>query len=233
MDKKILKKENKLLSPFSTDFKEKKRIFDEEKIRKSLEKIMPEKDYHLIDYVINDKRYYFPNDLKIERGVFRENNGNLLEIVNGNEKGFDIPSNIVYIGTKTGLSMVSHNHLNGIPIPSKLDIASLPSLQSQYNPIYSPNKNGLLVNTNLVKNQENWKEISNKYNIFINNTNKKIEIIFPEEAIRIRNQYGKDMLQEKLNDFYRPYYIENQDKIVENINCMFKDNGFQLKLYIL
>lgn len=83
--------DNKISSPFSTDSISTTHNFDEEKIREKLQEILPTKNQHLLDKIIKDKKYYFPNDLKVEKGVFRDNEGNLIQVVYGNEKGFISP----------------------------------------------------------------------------------------------------------------------------------------------
>ena len=144
-----------------------------------------------------------------------------------------IYNHIIKVGTKNGLSIVSHNHINGIVIPSLRDIRALILVQSKYSPIYSPNKTGLLVNTNVSENKDNRARIFNKYKKFIYDKNAKIEKLYPEETKRIRDNYRDKELEKRLNDLYRPYYVKNQEKIASEINTVFKENNYGMKLYIL
>ena len=137
------------------------------------------------------------------------------------------------IGTSEGLSILSHNHLNGLVIPSLKDIVSITSLQSKYSPIYSPNKTGLLINTNISKNQKNRSEISNSYYRFLEDTNSKVEKLHSEEVRKIRKNYNSKCVDNQLDKLYRFYYIKNQEQIAKEINILFKLKNFNLKLYIL
>jgi len=223
-----------LESPFPSDQSTAETNFDEEKIRKQLEKIIPKKDYPLIDHIINDKQNYYHNSLKNEVGVFRGNKGNLLQVVHGDENGIKIPKYIVDIGFKDGVSIMAHNHTNGLIIPSQKDIASILLYQSNYNPAYSPNKTGLLVNINVSKNKENWEKIFNKYDKFIKDKELQIQKLYLDEIKKIKNNYTCKDLNKKLDDdIHRPYFVKNQVNIVKEINNMFKENNFELKLYIL
>jgi len=76
-------------SPFFTDSSSISNKFDEKEIKEKLEETLYEEDYHLIDKIIEDKKI-FPNDLTYEKGVFRDNNGNLLEVFIGEKEGFYI-----------------------------------------------------------------------------------------------------------------------------------------------
>jgi len=227
-------REIELSSPFISDFKLKEENFNEEKIREQLQKIIPEKDHNLIDSIINDKKYYFPNNLTHENGVFRDiDKGNLLDVVNGKKDGFKIPEHIFKTGVTKGLSTMSHNHINGLVIPSKKDMLAIVSYQSKYNPIYSPNKTGFLTNNNVMKNERNWKKITAKYNNLIDNKNLEIEKLYPKKTANIKSNCSGDELKSKLEeDLYRPYFAKNQDNISKEVNKMFKENGFDLKLYI-
>lgn len=49
----------------------------------------------------------------------------------------------------------------------------------------------------------------------------------------MRSNYFGEKLDYQLDKLYRSYYVNNQEKIVKNINKMFKVNNFDLKLYIL
>lgn len=220
---------NIISSPFSADSISTANNFDEEKLKE----ILPEHDQYLIDNIIISKKYYFPNDLKIEKGVFRDNQGNLLQLLSGKKEGFNIPKYIMDIGVKEGLIIVSHNHINGLVIPSLKDIRTLILAQSKYNFIYSPNKTGLFVNENVSKNEINKNEISNKYEEFISNTKLKIEKLYPDYVKRIKSNYRSEKLEKRLDDLYRSYYVQNQEKIAKEINILFKNNKHSLKLYIL
>ena len=90
-----------------------------------------------------------------------------------------------------------------------------------------------MLNRNVRQNGLNKVEISNKFKVFIENTNAKIEKLYTKETERIRSNFTAKNLDEKLNDLYRSYYINNQDKIVKYINKMFKEKNFNIKLFIL
>jgi len=224
----------RISSPFSNDFTLRADKFDVKKIRKKIKEIIPEKDYHLIDKIITDKSL-FPNNLTYEKGVFRDNAGNLLQLVYGGEEDFKIPKNILDIGSTYGLGIMSHNHMNGLVIPSPdKDIPSLIFVKSKYSPIYSPIKTGLLVNIDVSKNKKRWREIFNKYDKFFEDKKLEIQNLYPNETKKIRDSYIGEALDKKLDDdLHRPYFVNNQEEIVKEINSMFKENDFDLKLYIL
>jgi len=225
---------NKLASPFDAYRNSAKINFDEKEIKKILKEIIHENDHYLICHIIKDKQKHHPNSLKNEIGVFRDTNGDLLQVVYGGEKGFKIPKHIMDIGANEGLSILSHNHLNGVVIPSLKDIKAITSYQSNYSPIYSPNKISLLVNYNVSKNKEIRREISNKYNKFIKNKEIEIQKLYPEKIVNIKSEYTGNELDKKLkDDYYRPYFAKHQENITKEINAMFKENDFALKLYIL
>jgi len=229
-----IRKENNLSSPFATHFKSKEENFNEKKIRRRLEEIIPERDYYLIDHIIKDKRYYFHNSLNGEVGVFRDNMGNLLQLVHGGKKGFTIPNYIMEIGTKNGLNIVSHNHINGLVIPSSKDIGSITLVKGKYNIIYSPNKTSLLFNSDISKNKLDKLRIVNKYDNFIKDKEFEIQKLYPEKTVKIKSSYGDNELDKKLNDdLYRSHFAKNQENIAKEINRLFKKNDFDLKLYIL
>lgn len=232
-EKNLKKEENALFTPFSSDFIPSTPNFNKEKIKEKLLDLLPEKDHKFISHIINDKKYYFPDNLTIERGVFRDNNGNLLGLVVGDKKGFTLPSDIMSTGINHGFGIMSHNHVNGLVIPSKKDISTMILLQSYYSPIYSPDKSGLLVNNNVIENKKNWELISNKYIKFHEKIESKIERMNYKKTKKIRNTFKKNLLEEKLGDLYRPYYVKNQYKIIGEINTLFRDNSFDLKFYIL
>jgi len=229
-----MNKENELSSPFGTNFKLKKVNFDEKKIRESLEEILDEKDQEIIDMIIEDKQY-FPDNLTNEVGVFRDIKGNILEVFYGEKEGFNIPLHIMGTGAKKGLSIMSHNHANGLVIPSpEKDIVAMIFLKSKYCPTYSPNKTGLLVNSDVLKNKINWEEISNKYNKFFEDKKVEIQKLYTNETKKIKDNYTCKLLDKKLDDdLYRPYFVKNQDQIAKKINNMFKRNNFDLRFYIL
>ena len=228
-------KENQLKSPFDSMFKSKEGNFDKEKIREYLKEIIPEKDYYIIDYIINDKKHFYPNDLTYERGIFRISGYvEFLKVVNGTKEGINVSKYLKEMGLNYGFIIMSHNHINGLIIPSKKDMISMISYKSNYSPIYSPDKTGFLVNNNVVKNQNNWENISNKYNNFIDNKKLEIEKLNPEKTAKIKSNYSETELKDKLeNDLYRPYFTNNQKNITKEINIMFKVNNIGLKLYIL
>lgn len=87
-----------------------------------------------------------------EKRIFRDNNVNLLELSSDEKEGFNMPNYIMDIKIKDGLSIISHNHTNGLVILSLKDISVIKLVKSKYNPIYSPNKTSVLVNENLLKN---------------------------------------------------------------------------------
>jgi len=224
-----------LESPFPSDESAAETNFDEEKVRKHLTIILPEKDHHLIDHIINDKKYYYPNNLTIEKGIFRENGkGDLLDVVTGTKEGFTIHNHIKEIGTKNGLSTLGHNHINGLIMPSPdKDIFYLNLLKSRYSPIYSPNKTGLLVNSNPSKNQINIKKIDAKYNEFFDSKKHEIEKLYPEKVKNLKDKFSGNELDKRLaDDLYMSYFGKNQVSIIKEINAMFKKNNFDLKLYI-
>jgi len=234
-DEKEGKNKNTMSTPFSSGFNSIISSFNENEIRKSLEQIIPKRDHHLIDHIINDKKHYYPNNLTHERGIFRAvNNGDLLGVANGIGDVIYLPKNLIKTGVSDGFSIMSHNHRNGLIIPSEKDFISMISYKSHYSPIYTPDKTGLLVNTNSSMNQKNWKNISDKYNDFMKDKKNYIEELYPEKAKILRNKYeGKD-LDKKLEDvLYRPYFTKNQESITKEINNMFKEKGFNLNLYIL
>jgi len=228
-------KENELSSPFSSDFKLKEENFNEKKIKEQLQKIISEKDHHLIDYIIKDKEKYFPNNLKSEVGVFRDKiNGNLLAVAYEKNNELKIPKHVIDIGFNNGLSIISHNHTNGLTIPSIKDINSVCMYQSNYNPIYSPNKISLLINISFEKNQNNCKEITNNYNKFLEDKKHEIQRLYAYETKKLKDNYTDKTLDKKLNnDLYRPYFSKNQEIIAKEVNQMFKENNIGLKLYIL
>jgi len=228
------KQKTNLSSPFGTDKVTEKANFNEEKIRKQLKKIIPKEDYYLIDYIINDKEKFFPNSLTNEVGVFRYGGGKLLAIIHGKKDGFSISNYIIKIAVKDGMEVMSHNHINGLIIPSEKDIATLPLLQSKYNPIYSPDKMGLLINNNVSLNKNNKELIFNKYAKFMRDKELEIEKLYPEKASYIRSNFSGEELKDKLKkDLYRSYFAKNQESSAKEINKMFKENNFELKLYIL
>lgn len=225
--------ENELASPFDTDLVTAEINFDDEKIREKLKEILPEKDHHLIKKIIDDKKI-FSNDLNYEKGVFRDKEGNLLEVFNGEKGGFDVPLHIIDTGAKDGLSIMSHNHMNGLVIPSLKDIKTVNLVQSKYNPIYSPNKTGLLINNNVSENKDIRREIANKYDRFLEDKKLEIQKLYPDKAKKIKDKFSGTHLEKKLDDeLHRPYYVKNQNQIVKEINSIFKENNFDIKLYIL
>jgi len=233
---KILNKKCKnakeLQSPFDSHPRNTETNFNEKEIKKRLKQIIPKKDHKFINHFINDKKYYFQNDLKVEKGVFRDNNSYLIGLVKGDEKGFNIPYEIKKRGIGEGLGSLTHNHPNGLIIPSLKDLKSMLIYRSKYNIIYSHDKNGLLINSDVLKNKENWKKISNIYDKFLEDTKTRIEKIYPKESKKIKTQYLGDELNNQLDKIYRQYSVNNQEKIVKEINFMFKDNDFNLKIYI-
>jgi hypothetical protein len=83
------------------------------------------------------------------------------------------------------------------------------------------------------KSKDSREAISNKYKQYIDTTNANIEKMYPDDAKRIRSNYSGDDLDKKLSDLYRHYYVKNQEKVAKEINTLFKENNFDLKLYIL
>jgi len=222
-------------SPFPTDEATSEENFDEKQVKKQLCSIIPIKDHHFIDHIINDKNNYYPNNLTIEKGIFRDTDkGMFLGVVNGTKDGFNIPKYVIDIGANNGLSIMSHNHINGLVIPSTKDMIWIPSLQSKYNPIYSPNKTGILVNSDVSLNNSIKEEIFNEYNEFMNEKEILIQKLYPEKTKILKDNYSGQKLKEKLkDDLYRPYFTKNHTSIAKEINKMFKENKFKLKLYIL
>jgi len=227
-------KPEELESPFPSDETTDESNFNEENVRKQLMSIMPEKDHYLINHIINDKKYYYSNNLTIEKGLFRDNNSNFLGVFDGEKKNFNIPSHIMRIAKNNGLSIMSHNHINGLVIPSQKDIFAFVSHKSNYSLLYSPNKIGLLVNNYSIKNKKSRYEIFNRYDKFMKDKEISIQKLYPEKTKILKEKYNKDKLRNKLeNDLYRPYFTKNQENIAKEINSMFKENSFDLKLYIL
>ena len=165
--------------------------------------------------------------------MFRDNKGNLLQVVHGDENGIKIPKYIVDIGLKDGVIIMAHNHTNGLIIPSQKDITSILLYQSNYNPAYSPNKTGLLVNINVSKNKENWEKIFNKYDKFIKDKELQIQKLYLDEIKKIKNNYTDKDLNKKLDeDIHRPYFVKNQVNIVKENNNMFKENNETVNLLV-
>jgi hypothetical protein len=203
-------------------------LFDRDQLNLKLKKLLPLKYHKYIKYIVADSEIF--KDLRYEKAVIYYNNCDKRMQFNGDADKVNVGDEIIEFGEDVGYDLIIHNHPNGIPIASEIDIFTFTHSKTIVGIIFTPISHGIFINQDPQMNQSFSEEIHSKYAELFDELFNKILQKLVEEDENVFIEKNRLISIDKMKKLVINYFFHHPDEIIEEVNKFFEENEYKLKI---